>query len=154
MKLLCDSKKFYESIANSEDKEKYMKKYFSGLRTFENMPFTQVTLWDAKTKHQIGAIWGDWTLAANYLETSPECIYYELIKDKRLADCWTEETTIGKDKTRSFVFITLSAFSKDHIINTNFIPRYRDILQERINKEYGEYIPIKWFKKENLLDSK
>ena len=152
MKLLCVSKLLYESIANDEDKKRYLKKYFSGFKTFETMPLTQITLYDAKTKHQLGAIWGDWTMIGKKLYTSPECIYYELIKDERLKDCWIEETTIGKNKQKSFEFITLSGFTKDHIIETNFITRYRDILQERVNKEYGEYVYLKWFKKENLLE--
>jgi len=149
MKILCETQKYFESIANGEDRKKFEKKYFSN-KTFEQMPLIQTTLYDAKTRHQIGAIWGDWTMVANKLYTSPECIYYELIKDKRLSDCWAEETTIGQNKTKSYRFITLSGFSKDHIIDTNFITRYRDILQERVNKEYGEYVYLKWFKKENL----
>jgi len=150
MKIICESKKFYDSIANSEDKKRFVNKYFSGLKTFENMPLVEVSLYDAKTRHQLGAIWLDWTNVAKLLYTSPECIYYELIKDNRLQDCWIEETTIGKNKQKSFRFITLSGFSKDHIIETNFISRYRDILQERVNKEYGEFVYIKWAKKENL----
>ena len=150
MKLFCETKKFFESIANAEDRNRFKKRYFSN-KTFDQMPLIQVALFDAKTKHQLGAIWGDWTEVAKLLYTSPEAIYFELIKDKRLIDCWLEETTIGKDKKKTYRFITLSGFSKDHIIETNFIPRYRDILQEWVNEEYKEYIYIKWYKKENLL---
>ena len=148
MKLLCHSELFCKSISNGEDRKRFMDKYFKGMKTFNSMPLVEVSLYDAKTRHQLGAIWGDWTKVAKLLYTEPEAIYYELIKDERLKDCWLEETTIGKDNKKSFRFLTLSGFSKDRIVKTDFIPRYRDILQEKVNKEYEEYVIIKWYKKD------
>lgn len=151
MKLRCISKLFYESIGNGEDKKLFLEKYFSGNKTFENMSLIEVTLYDAKTRHQLGAIWLDWTNVGKLLFCDANTIYYLLIKAPCMADCWVEKTTYGNDKKRTYRFITLSGFTKDHIIETNFFDRYRDYLQEMVNKEYGEYVPIKWAKKENII---
>ena len=147
LKINCDTKKYYESINNSEDKKEFIKRYFSGNKTFENMPSIETTLYDAKTRHQLGAIWLDWTNVGKLLYCDANTIYYLLIKAPCMTDCWTEQTTWGSSKKKTYRFITLSGFTKDHIIETNFFDRYRDYLQELVNKEYGEYIPIKWAKK-------
>jgi len=151
MKLHCQSKLFYESIADGESRKKFLKKYFNGFKTFENMPLIAVTLYDAKTLHQLGAIWRDWTIVGHLMNTDANTVYYWCIKAPCLADCWVVESSYGKDNDKkSWSFITLSGFTKDHIIETNFIPRYRDFLQQKVNNEYGEYQYIAWSKKENI----
>lgn len=152
MQFKVKSEALYNILLNGVDRERFKKRYFSGLKTFENMPYVNISLYDEKTRKQLGAIWGDWGVAAKLLYTDSEWIYNYLIHHKDLEDCWVEECTIGKDKHQAYRYITLSGFTKDHIINTDFITRYRDILQELINKEYGEYIPVKWYKKENMYD--
>ena len=154
MKILCQSKLFYESISDAEARAKFKKKYFSGGKNFYNMPLIQVVLYDAKTRHQLGAIWRDWTVVSKLMFTDPNTVYYWCIKAPCLSDCWVIESQYGKNSDKkSWSFITLSGFTKDHIIETNFIPRYRDFLQQKVNEEYGEYIPIEWSKKENIIDT-
>jgi len=148
MKITCDSKKYYESIGNSEDKENFLKHYFSGKKTFENMPLIETTLYDAKTRTQNQCCWRDWGIAAKLMFTDKETIYYWLLKNPEFKDIWMEESTYGKNKKKSHRFVTMSGLTKEKVID--FIPRYRDFLQEIINKEYQTYVLINWSKFENI----
>jgi len=147
MKITCDTNKYFDSIANSEDKEKFVKKYFSN-KTFAQMPFIETILYDAKTQTQNQTCWRDWGIAANLMYTDKETVYYWLLKAKCFEDIWMEESTYGKNKKKSHRFVTMSGLTKEKIME--FIPRYRDFLQEIINKEYQTYVLINWSKFENI----
>lgn len=148
MKLLVGSKDLYNSITNSKDKERYLKKYFSGSRNFQNMPIIEVSLYDAKTATQNQTFWLDMSKVARLMYTDKETVYYWLRKHPGLKDIWMEESRYGKDGKKSYRFVTLSGLSKEKVME--LIPRYRDILQEIVNKEYNEYIVINWSSIDNI----
>lgn len=150
MKFKVFTEQLYNCFINADYKKQFERRYLTGQRTFETMPVIEITTYDRWTRKQQGSIWGDWQLVADLLYEDVSYIYYQLQKDERLLDCWIIEDGFKPDGSIKYKFVTLSGFTKEHIIDTNFIPRYRDILQERVNTEYGEYVYIKWFKKDNL----
>ena len=112
------------------------------------MPSIETTLYDAKTQTQNQTCWRDWGIAAELMFCDKETIYYWLLKNPAFEDIWMEESTYGKNKKKSHRFLTMSGLTKEKIID--FIPRYRDFLQEIINKEYQTYVLINWSKFENI----
>jgi len=148
MKIHCKSENLFHSIVYANEQDEFRKKYFSGNKTFNSMPIILVSLYDEKTLTQLGTCWRDWSIAAKFLYTDKETIYYMLLKAPEFKEIWLEESIIGKSKKKTYRFCTLSGLSKEK--TADLITRYRDYLQEIINKEHGEYIPINWSKKENI----
>jgi len=133
MRLLCDAKKFFESIGNGEDREAFLDEFGSPGRFGGGI---LVDLPRSKSLEQNSLIWRDMTIAAGYLHTTKETCYYWLLKSELFADVWLVE------KRGKLIFRTLSGLSKKE--TSEFIPRMRDFFQNKINEEYGEYVPIEW----------
>ena len=141
MKLLVQSKLFCKSIANGEDRAKF-ERYFSGRRNFQSMPLLQVTLPEAKTLSQLGAIWLDFTKVGKLLFCEPSYVYYLCLRADCLQDIWLAE------KDGQYIFNTLSGLSKEKTIEA--IPRFRDFLQQLVKEKYGEWVVINWSCQENI----
>ncbi len=150
MKLLVDSRKFYDSIANAEDREKFKDYFFKGFRTFSNTPVLRIDLAEAKTMRQLGTIWRDFGIIARLLFTHSETVYAMTMKAEPLRDFFLteDEWGIGKKRKKTWRLRTLSEFSKQDCVE--FIPLMRDYWQGIINKEYGEYVIIHWSRSENI----
>ena len=142
MRLLVQSKEFYDSIANDEDREKF-NSYFSGSRSFDSMPLLKVTLPESKTLTQLGTIWLDFETVGELMFCNSSIIYMYCLRAECLSDIWMQQDENGK-----WSFTTLSGLSKEQI--SFAIPILRDFLQKIVNEKYGEYVPIIWASKENL----
>jgi len=147
MKFLCDSRRYFLSLINQKDKNRFMEKYFNN-KTFSQMPIVETSIYDCRTIEQNHAIWRDMGIVASLMYTDKETVYYWLLKAECLKDIWLEEATYGKDKKQTFRFKTLSGLSKKEL--TEAIPRFRDYMQELVNKEYQQYVIINWSNKENM----
>ena len=143
MKFLCDAKKFYESIANGEDREMFCKEYGKPERFERGI---QVSLPNAKTLTQNGAIWRDFEIVGNLMFCNKEYVYYALLKADEFQDIWLDRIN-GK-----WIFHTLSMLDKKS--TALFITRYREFLQAKVNESYGEWIPIDWSKREEIGEMK
>jgi len=133
VRFLCDAKKFFESIGNGEDREAFLDEFGSPERFSGGI---LVDLPRSKSLKQLGLIFRDLTIAAGYLHTTKETCYYWLLRSELFADVWLVE------KRGKLIFRTLSGLSKKE--TSEFIPRMRDFFQNKINEEYGEYVPIEW----------
>jgi hypothetical protein len=138
MRLLCDCKKFIDSIGNGEDREKFLKRFGSPER-WQNGIFVNIA--EHKTRTQLGAIWRDFTLVGNLLYTTAESVYIGLIRADEFLTFFTEPTERG-----GYKFVTLGSFDKDK--TSRFIEAYRPYWQEKVNDAYGEYVLIDWSKRE------
>jgi hypothetical protein len=143
MRILVQSNRFRESIANSEDRNKF-DNYFSGLRSIKAMPLLRVTLPEAKTLTQLGTIWLDFTTVSGFMHCEPSYIYYQCLRAESLRDIWLQE------KDGDWHFSTLSGLTKEQA--SAAIPRLRDFMQKIVNDAYGEWMPIIWASKENLVN--
>ena len=141
MKLLVDSRKFRDAIANAEDRGRF-DEYMSGPRNYSTMPLMSVTLPQAKTLTQLGAIWLDFTTVARLLHVDPTYVYYLCMRTDKLSDIWLQERDGG------WHFSTLSGLTKEETSAAS--PRLRDYMQEMVNLAHGEYVPIVWADKHNL----
>ena len=141
MRVLVDSRKFYASIANAEDRAK-VDRYFSGARSFDSMPILRVTLPEAKTLTQLGTVWLDFTTVAGLLHCEPSYVYYTCLKAEQLNDIWL------KQRECKWHFSTLSGLTKEE--TSAAIPRLRDYMQTLVNDAYGEWVPIVWAARENM----
>ena len=146
MKLLCITADFYKSISNGEDRKK-----FEAYAMRRRWPIIQVTLPDAKTQSQNGAIWRDFTIAGQWLGCDKETIYAMVRTCEQLRDIWITETKVGKKNIPHYRLRSLSELSKDE--TTELIPRMRDYLQGLIDESEGETVIIDWSSKENLLEA-
>ena len=142
MKLLVDSRKFRECIANAEDRGRF-DEYMSGARNYSTMPLMSVTLPQAKTLTQLGAIWLDFTTIARLMHTDPSMIYRLCIRADQLEDCWMHQ-----DEGGEWHFTTLSGLTKEQM--SAAIPRIREYLQHVVNGAYGEWVPVVWAEKDNI----
>jgi len=141
MRLLCDSRKFFDSIANSEDRQKFLS-YFDGLRNFDSMSILQVTLPEAKTQSQLGTIWRDFEIAGRLLHCEPSYVYYLCSRADSLQDIWLQNIN------GTWHFSTLSGLTKEQ--TSAAIPRLRDFMQELVNLEYQQYVVINWSCEANI----
>lgn len=149
MKFNVFTEKYYEALTNSEDKKNFLNRYFSGSKTFSNMPVITTKLYDAKTITQNGTIWRDWSIVAKLMYTAKETVYYWCLKNPQFQDIWLEKSSYGKNKNRSsYRFRSLSDLSFEETVD--FIPRYREFLQAIVNREHQEYVVINWSKFENI----
>lgn len=150
MKLDCDSKKFYESIANGEDRQKFKDWFNTSNKTFDNMPMLRIDLTESKTLTQLGTIFRDFGIIAKMLYTDKDTIYAESMRHKELREFFIKKSELGLigKKKKSVQLHTLSQFSKQECIE--FIPIYREIWHGVINEQYGEYMIINWSKLENI----
>lgn len=137
MKILCDASLFYNSIFNQQEKDEFKKHYGSPDKFFNGI---YVSLPNDKTLSQNALIWRDWSEVARLLYTTKETIYWMLLRADEFVDVWTEKVN-GAYRVR-----TLSALNKQE--TSEFIPRYRDYLQEFVNQEYGEWTAINWSQSE------
>src|SRR4030066_228068 len=106
----------------------------------------QVSLPNAKTLTQNGAIWRDFEIVGNLLFCNKEYVYYALLKADEFQDIWLDRIN-GK-----WIFHTLSMLDKES--TALFIIRYREFLQAKVNESYGEWIPIDWSKREEIGEMK
>lgn len=141
MRLLVQTRKFFDALANSEEREKLLT-YFSGPRSFDSMPLMRVTLPEAKTQTQLGTVWLDFTIVAGLLYCEPSYVYYLCLRAESLSDIWLQERDGG------WHFSTLSGLTKEQ--TSAAIPRLRDFMQELVNNKYQEWQPIEWASKEHL----
>ncbi len=144
MKLILDAKKFVEAIKYDQDRDLFNREY-GGPERFPHG--IQVSLPNEKTITQNAAFWLDMTTVAKLLYTDKETVYAMLLRAEQFQDVWMEQSFYGKDQKPTWRFRTLSGLSKSEM--SEFFPRYREFLQEVVNREYGEWVPISWAKKEN-----
>lgn len=146
MKLLVETEKFYNSLANAEERDKF-KEYFATGKTFSNMPLMQVDIAESKTPTQLHTIWRDFGIIAKSLYTDKDVIYAESMRHNELRPFFLKETEYGLEgkKKKSWQLHTLSQFSKQECIE--FIPIMREVWHGIINEQYGEYVVINWSKK-------
>ena len=143
MKLILDAQKFVDAIKYMQDRESFVKEYGEP----EQFPYgIQVSLPNEKTITQNASFWQDMTTIATLLYTDKETVYAMLLRAEQFQDIWMEKSTYGKDKKPTWRFRTLSGLSKTEM--SDFFPRYREYLQEVVNREYGEWIQINWARKE------
>ena len=142
MKLLVDSRKFRESLANAEERAKF-DSYFAGGRNLDTMPLLSVTLPQSKTLTQLAAIWVDYTTVGALLHCDKSYVYYLCLRAESLSDIWLQQDEFG-----IWQFSTLSGLTKEQ--TSDAIPRLRDYMQELVNSSYGEWVPIEWAEKENV----
>jgi len=148
MKIKCDTKKFQESIAAADYREKFDE--WLGKRNYENMPIISVELFESKTSTQLNTIWRDFGIIANLLYTDTDTIYAESMRHEDLREFFIKETEYGVQTKRkkSIRLRTLSQFSKSDCME--FIPLYREVWHGIINDQYAEYVIIHWSKEENI----
>lgn len=142
MKCLVDSRKFRDAIANAEDRGRF-DEYMSGPRNYSTMPLMSVTLPQAKTLTQLGAIWLDFTTVARLMHCDPSIVYLQCLRAEQLIDVWVQ---VGSDGHCHFT--TLSGLTKEQM--SIAIPLIRDYLQHLVNGSYGEWTPIVWADKHNI----
>lgn len=141
MKLLTQSELLRKSLINANERAKF-DKYFSGNRSIEAMPITEISLPNRKTIKQNATIWRDFTIASKLMYCDPSFIYYKCLIAPILQDVWLKESDNGYD------FKTLSALTDDEA--SEAIPLIRDFLQGEINKKYQYWVGINWSCKENI----
>ena len=148
MKFCVNSKKYFESLTNEEDRKKFLK--FFKNRTFEQMSMLWTTLWEEMTEHQRGAIWLDFTKIARLLYCDKEDIYAECLRTEVLRHIWLVEYEYGLEGNRKKAvrFKTLSELTKEEM--TNAIPQLRDFMQTMVNREYQKKVVIYWSKMDNV----
>ncbi len=142
MRVLVDSRKFRDAIANAEDRGRF-DEYMSGPRNYSTMPLMSVTLPQAKTLTQLGAIWLDFTTVARLLHTDPSMLYLQCLRAEQLTDVWVQLDNDGR-----YHFISLSGLTKEQM--SVAIPRIREYLQHVVNGAYGEWVPVVWAEKDNI----
>ncbi len=142
MKCLVDSRKFRDAIANAEDRGRF-DEYMSGPRNYSTMPLMSVTLPQAKTLTQLGAIWLDFTTVARLMHTDPSMLYLQCLRAEQLIDVWVQVGSDGR-----YHFVSLSGLTKEQM--SVAIPLIRDYLQHLVNGSYGEWTPIVWADKHNI----
>lgn len=147
MKITCLTKKFQESIAASDHREKF--KDWLGKRNPDNMPIISVQLFESKTDTQLHTIFRDFGIIANLLYTDKDTIYAESMRHEELRRFFIKETEYGikTKRKKSIKLHTLSEFSKNDCME--FIPIYREVWQGIINKQYGDFVVIHWSSEEN-----
>ena len=138
MKLLCQTDKLYDSIANGEDREKFGTRY-KGETTW-------ISTIDEKTRSQLNAVWRDWDIVARLLHCKKEDVYGFCVSAGALRDFFFEKAQIAGSEV--WLFKTLSTFKK--IKMSEFIPRMRDFLQGVVNDYYQENVIINWSNRENM----
>ena len=143
MKVLVDAKKYYDAIIFKSDKDHFDEEYGDPKR-FSNGIHT--ILPNHKTISQNSSIWRDWTEAARLLYCTKEYIYYRLQHAEEFSDIWLSKID------GIWTFRSLSSLSKAE--TSDFIPRYREWLQAKINEKYGEWTYIQWSSQENLEQEK
>jgi len=142
VKCLVDSRKFRDAIANAEDRGRF-DEYMSGARNYRTMPLMSVTLPQAKTLTQLGAIWLDFTTVARLMHTDPSMLYLQCLRAEQLTDVWVQLDNDGR-----YHFVSLSGLTKEQM--SVAIPLIRDYLQHLVNDSYGEWTPIVWADKHNI----
>lgn len=149
MKFCVDSKKYFDSLTNEEDRKKFLK--FFKNRTFQQMPWLWTTVWEEMTDSQRGAIWLDFTKVGRLLDCDREAVYAECLKAEQLRHIWEEEYEYGPkhNRQKGIWFKTLSALSKEQM--TNAIPQIRDFLLHWVRDIYQDYnMVIYWSKIDNI----
>jgi len=147
MKITCLTKKFQQSIAASDHREKFND--WLGKRNCDNMPIISVDLFESKTRSQLNCIWRDFGEIAKLLFTDSLTVYAICMRSEQLKYHFIKESSWGVKKENKITRLhSLSEFSKKDCME--FISEMRDFLQGLVNKEYGEYTVINWSKIENI----
>ena len=143
MKIMCITGLFKESISNGQDKAAFEKQYGG-----KEMPQIYVTLPNAKTLTQNGAIWRDFTEVGKLMYCSKEAVYAKVFTAPEMYDflvVFEPYGPAGKSEPR---VRSLSELSKEDV--SNFIGPMREFLQAWVNDAYGEWVPIAWSNRENM----
>ena len=152
MKFCVDSKKYFESLTNAEDREKFLK--FFRKRTFEQMPFLWTSIWEEMTDSQRGAIWLDFTKISGLLYCDKEDVYAECLRAEQLRHIWITEYEYGlpDNRKQGIRFRTLSELTKEEM--TNAIPQIRDFLKSLVDQAYQKNVIIYWSNIKNFKEHK